>query len=133
MIVGTLRENRIGNPKDLFKKKLKKGQSTFKRKGPVLITNWRDKRNVRMISTKHRHNMVECKNKRGQMKTKPECVKDYNENMSGIDLSDQMLSYYSTPRKTIRWYRKIFFRLIDICIWNSCYMYNKIGPKKIGY
>lgn len=27
--------------------------------------------------------------------------------MSGIDRADQMLSYYTTPRKAIRWYLKI--------------------------
>ena len=125
-IIGTLKENRKGNPKELLKKKLKKGEAAFKRKGPVLVVNWKDKRNVRMISTKHRHAMVENTNKRGNKKIKPQCILDYNRYMSGIDKSDQMMSYYSTPRKTIRWYRKIFFHLFDICLWNSFYAYKKI-------
>lgn len=39
-VVGTLREDRVGNPKDMLKKKLKKGEAIWKRKGPVLVTKW---------------------------------------------------------------------------------------------
>lgn len=97
-----------------MKAKLKKGEAVWKRKGPVLLTNWRDKRYVRMISTAHKHSMVEIRGKRANNKIKPACVIDYNKHMSGIDRSDQMMAYYSTPRKTVRWYRKIFFHLIDL-------------------
>ena len=72
--------------------------------------------------------MIEVRAKRGN-KIKPLCVEDYNKNMSGIDRSDQMIAYYSTPRKTVRWYRKIFFHLIDLSIWNGFYIYQKVnGP-----
>lgn len=128
-ITGTLRENRKGNPKALFKTKLRKGEAVFKRKGPVLVTCWKDKRCVRMISTGHKHSMVEVQTRRGN-KLKPQCVIDYNKNMSGIDRSDQMMAYYSSPRKTIRWYRKIFFHLIDISIWNAYYLYRKTKDDK---
>ncbi|KAK9686317.1 DDE Tnp 1-like zinc-ribbon [Popillia japonica] len=43
-------ENRIGNPKILLKTKLKKGQAVWRRKGKVVVTKWKDKRDVRMIS-----------------------------------------------------------------------------------
>lgn len=86
-----------------------------------------------MISTAHKHSMMEIRGKRGESKRKPECVLDYNRhnNMSGIDRSDQMLAYYSTPRKTVRWYRKVFFHLIDLCLWNACYIYNHHQNKNI--
>lgn len=67
--------------------------------------------------------MAISKSRKGIEKSKPECVLDYNKYMCGIDRADQMLSYYSIPRKTIRWYRKVFFHLIDICLWNSFYTY----------
>ena len=130
-LVGTIRENRKGNHKPTMNTKLKKGEVVWKRKGPVLLTNWRDKRNVRMISTAHGHRMIETQSKRGVMKTKPKCVLDYNEHMSGIDKADQMMAYYSTPRKTIRWYRKIFFHLVDLSVWNACYLYNFHQNKNI--
>ncbi|CAG9827541.1 unnamed protein product [Diabrotica balteata] len=41
--------------------------------------------------------------------------------MPGIDCSDQMISYYSSPRKSIRWYKKVMFDLLDISLWNAFY------------
>lgn len=36
------------------------------------------------------------------MKIKPAEISGYNTNMSGIDRADQMINYYTCPRKTIR-------------------------------
>ena len=46
--------------------------------------------------------MVEVRNRKGKVMIKPNIVRDYNAGMSGVDRSDQMLSYYSALRKTIR-------------------------------
>ncbi|KAF5282321.1 hypothetical protein FQR65_LT14375 [Abscondita terminalis] len=127
-VVGTLREDILENPKEMLKRKLKKGDAIWKRKGPVLVTKWKDKRDVRMISTKHKHIMTEIVGKRGGTKLKPDCVLDYNKHMSGIDRADQML-YYSTPRKTLRWYRKLFFHLLDICIVPCYKLYHTQGKQ----
>ncbi|KAG8229082.1 hypothetical protein J437_LFUL010145 [Ladona fulva] len=130
-ICGTINMNRKSNPKDLVVKKIKKGTVATKYKGPVLVTKWKDKRDVLMISTKHRHEMVKTKNKRGVEKEKPKCIVDYNTNMSGIDRADQMTSYYSTPRKTIKWYRKVFFHFLDISLSNGHLLYQRVTGKKI--
>ena len=60
---------------------------------------------------------------------KPEVIDEYNCNMSGIDRCDQMVSYYSTPRKTLRWYFKVFFHFVDLSMWNANYLYNKENAK----
>ncbi|XP_025422518.1 piggyBac transposable element-derived protein 4-like [Sipha flava] len=44
--------------------------------------------------------------------------------MPGIDRADQMMSYYPMPRKCMRWYIKVFFHFVDVCLWNSNYLYN---------
>lgn len=51
--------------------------------------------------------------------------------MAGVDRSDQLTSYYSCPRKTIRWYKKIIFHLLDITVLNSFILYNIKATKKI--
>ena len=58
-------------------------------------------------------------------KNKPIKIKDYNNFMSGIDHSDQMVSYYSCPRKTAKWYKKVLFHLLDISAQNSYFIFNK--------
>lgn len=36
----------------------------------------------------------------------------YNKNKQGIDVSDQMNSYFTPLRKSIRWYHKVAFQLL---------------------
>lgn len=45
--------------------------------------------------------------------------------MSGVDRCDQMVSYYSTPRKTFKWYKKVLLHLLDVAVWNTFYIYKK--------
>lgn len=111
----------------------KKGGKIFRRKGNVLVLKWRDKREVLAISTIHSAASDKCTNRMGLEKEKPIAIIDYNKYMSGIDRSDQMLSYYTTPRKTIRWYLKVFFHLVDVCLWNSTYIHNKTRQRKASY
>lgn len=60
---------------------------------------------------------------------KPKDVVNYNENMGGVDRLDQMTAYYSSPRKTIRWYKKVLFHLLDMAVWNAFFLYKKYHPK----
>jgi len=66
-LVGTLRSNRKNNPKEVIQKKLKKGDYIAKQcnKG-VTVLKWRDKRDVLVISTKHKASMVSVTNNYGK-------------------------------------------------------------------
>ena len=61
---------------------------------------------------------------------KPNIVRDYNDGMSGIDRTDQMLSYHSSLRKTERWYKKVGIHIFEIFLVNSFHLYNQTKPKK---
>jgi hypothetical protein len=39
----------------------------------------------------------------------PEMVHEYNQHMMGVDRMDQMMAYYAFQRKSIKWWRKVFF------------------------
>lgn len=132
-VVGTLRKNRKKNPTSVVGKNLKKGETIFQRSGSVLVQKWKDKREVLVISSRHKAVMEKTINKRGIIKMKPSAIADYNRHMSGIDRGDQMLAYYSTPRKSVRWYLKLFFHLFDMSLWNSCWLYNKVHKNKKTY
>ena len=49
--------------------------------------------------------------------------------MSGIDRSDQMLSYYQGLRKSVRWYKKIGFHFIEMFVHNSFYLFKQANPQ----
>ncbi|KAJ8930622.1 hypothetical protein NQ314_016537 [Rhamnusium bicolor] len=95
-------KNRKENPKKIIATKLKRRERVFSRKGKIMVLKWKDKRDVLMISTKHSAVFKDTTNRRGMVKTKPEVVIHYNTNMSGTDRTNQMVTYYSTPRKTLR-------------------------------
>ena len=55
---------------------------------------------------------------------RPVLITDYNTHMGGVDRMDQMLTYYSAGRKTIKWYKRLFWRIVDMAIVNSFILYN---------
>lgn len=67
----------------------------------VTILNWKDRRNVLMLSTKNDDEMVE----RRHVKLVSKVVLDYNRDKGSIEISDQMGS--NPLRRSIKWYRKV--------------------------
>lgn len=123
---GTIRSNRKGNPKQIISEKLKKGEHKWMRKGKIYISKWKDKREVLCITTKFHPELVVVKNSFGQEKMKPKEIAEYNLNMSGVDRCDQLTSYYSCPRKSVRWYKKVMFHLLDVTTINSFILFREI-------
>ena len=97
----------------------------------IVALKWKDKRDVYAISNAHSPEMVLTTNRHGQEKMKPNIIKDYNENMSGIDLSDQMMSYHSATRKTVRWYKKIGLHVIEMVLTNAHYLFTKYSGARV--
>jgi hypothetical protein len=79
-----------------------------------LAIKWKDIRDVFFLITAHEDVLVEAPSSRGaHHKMKPSAVLDYNKHKTGVDRSDQMLSYYSFERKTIKWWEKTFLSPIQ--------------------
>lgn len=57
--------------------------------------------------------------RKGNASIKPSCVLTYNRGMGGVDNSDQRASTYCSVRKHLKWYKKLFFYLLDMCVVNS--------------
>ena len=133
--VGTCMTNRKGLPKDLITKRLERGEISSRRDGAIMALKWRDKRDVLVLSTKHTPAMqvVSVRASGGRTeKFKPVAIEDYNKNMAGVDKSDQLLQYYSFRRKTVKWWKKVFFHLYNLAFVNSQKLYNlfRIKNKK---
>ena len=110
---GTVRMNRKEMPKDLKPdKKMKRGDSIFKRAKETLAMIWHDKRDVTMLSTIHTNTFSDTQKKdhtTGENIRKPDIVLDYNKYMGGVDLSDFLTNKYADMRKSLKWYKKLFF------------------------
>jgi hypothetical protein len=69
-----------------------------------------------------------------RMCLKPICISDYNMFMKVVDRANQYLTYYSLPRKTIKWTEKIGLWLINCAIFNSFLVYKNLNPdSKLKY
>jgi hypothetical protein len=125
--LGTLRANRkhVPEPITKLKKNVPRGTIVGQHSGDVSVLAWKDVKIVNMISTFHAQTTVEG-TRAGKTLQKPTSVRDYNLSMGGIDLKDQMLSMYLVERKRcLKWYVKLFKRLLNVSILNSYIMCNK--------
>lgn len=113
---GTLRKGRKNAP--VPPRKIPRGDVEFFSSNNVMCEFWSDKKIVRMISSLHQHSIVD-KVKKGRVMRKPQTVWDYNLQARGIDQADMQMHFDSVKRKTRMWYRKLFFHLIDMCLFNA--------------
>lgn len=130
---GTVKIKIKGMPS--FPKKLNNGQciSVISQNPSMLCCKWKDKRDVHMLSTVHKPKMCKTnkKNRQGNIIIKPQSVIDYNENMGLVDKSDMQMSFNTTARKSIKWYKKFFFHLLDLSKLNSGIIYSTLEKKPL--
>lgn len=132
-LVGTLRKNRRGLPKQVIEAKLKPGESIAREnERGICVLKWKDKRDVLMLSTKHSKGFKTVI-KKGKVVRKPKMVFAYNMAKGSVDLSDQMNAYSSPLRKTVKWYKKLGIELIlNTALMNSWVMFCENNKSKIG-
>ena len=116
-----------------FTKKLKRGETECYRKKMLLALKWSDKRDVSMLTTVNTPAIVNTSKKHyatGEFVRKPECVVSYTKNMGAVDKTDMQISLTECTRKTRKWYRKLFFHLIDMCLYNAFVLYKVNNSNK---
>lgn len=53
-------------------------------------------------------------------------ITNYTQFMGGVDLADQYCSTYCFMKKSLKWWRKLFFWELEICIINSYILYKQV-------
>ena len=122
-------------PKAVTTAKLKrKGDCVFRRDGPLLCLKWREKKDVLMLSTIHEAVFVETGkvDRAGNKIEKPEAVYYYCSRMGGVDLSDQLLNYFTFIHKSTKWSRKLLIHLFNLVILNAYILNRHYGSKKMS-
>ncbi|CAF1419084.1 unnamed protein product [Adineta steineri] len=126
---GTVRRNRVGPVK---LDKLRKGDFDYNNTNNLMVLKWQDKREVIMLCTIHKPIMIETQKsdwRTQKLVEKPECIVHYNRNMGSVDKTDMQISFVECLRKTIKWYKKFFFHLLDLSTFNA-YILFKVKHKK---
>ena len=124
-VTGTIREN-------------KKQFPAFYQHDSIVIVKYRAKRDsargqpkvVYVLSMSHAAAMKNTNrmDTDGHVMQKPSII-DYNHNMGGVDLVDQQLDSLDILRKSYKWYKKLFLRLVMQCALASHKLYMKQGGK----
>ena len=120
----TVRTNRKELP-PCAQQKLRPGQRVVSQKQNIVFTKWHDKRDVSLISTNV--NPLDADvvtQRRGKQIWKPPVVALYNSHVGGVDLADQMRKYYTIGRSSYKWYKYLFWFLIDLSICNAFVLCN---------
>ena len=132
---GTLRRNRTGIP-DAFKTaKPKKGEPPMTTKsGKCQYISWMDRNLVTLLSTVHT-DATFIKRTRSRNaedgfveREKPNAIDLYTKYMRGVDLSDQAMWYSLNSHKSLKWWKKIFFGLLEITFTNTLVIWRKLHP-----
>ena len=120
---GTVKDVRKFMPQ--LPKKQEKGDCVRKQCENILAIKWKDKRSVSVLSTVHEGLMVDSgkRTRNDEPIMKPDAIIDYNINMRLVDKSDMMIGEIDCLRKTVKWYKKLFFHLVDIALLNSLLYY----------
>ena len=120
---GTTRSNRREYPNTLASALLQPGESLKWTNGDnVMLLKWRDKRDVFMIATNDAGLDVVRRVRRHNTEVDlpvPSCVKRYNSLMGGVDRLDQLRAYYSVGRAGRRWWKYIFWGVLNIGMINA--------------
>lgn len=133
---GTVRINRMPGCKlmpDIDLKKNGRGSYDYSTESNnnITVTKWYDNKIVHVASSYKSTEPVELvkrwstSHKQYIDVTRPAVVKEYNLNMGGVDLNDMLVSLYRIKLGVKRYYLRIVYHFIDICIVNAWLLYRR--------
>ena len=125
LLTGTVRANSKGLPP--IPTKMNIGESQNFRKNEMLsYAYWENKsqcKPVLLLSTSEAAGMTQVRTGAGIIKRKPRCIVAYNRYMGGVDISDRKIYHVSAERPSKRYWKKIFFNLLDMALLNAYELY----------
>ena len=129
--VGTCNVTRKNLPKAA--QRLEKGESEFKcNNNGTLLARWHDTKEVILLSNCHNESssLIQKKKKDGSGRwvSCPEAIQLYRKIMGGADLADQIAGFYDLERKSLKWWKKVFYRCLMFSIVNSWFVYKTNKP-----
>lgn len=94
----------------------------------VIETKNRKKKQVLLLSTSSKAtssqvNRRQRNQQEPQVISKPDVILEYNKYMGGIDTSDMMLYTYLDERKTLKYWKKVVFSIMNRMLLNSYILY----------
>lgn len=96
----------------------------------IMVCLFFDNAIIATISNNHNNAMTTTfRRKKDSTKKKidiPVMVQRYSDHMGGVDLANQLIGSYKIGFRSKKWWKAIFYHLIDIAVINSYVLYTKI-------
>ena len=131
---GTVMRNRQGLPADIKRNlKMKKHEViAWSYQNKEMVLAWKDKRIIFMIST-YFGSSTEIQQRRAkggatEEFVKPTAIVEYTRHMGAVDRFDHYCSSYAFTRKSLKWWRKTFYWLLELAVVNSFILYKETNP-----
>ncbi|KAL8581162.1 hypothetical protein ACOMHN_033609 [Nucella lapillus] len=101
-----------------------------KQKGGMHVGAWCEKRKVCVLSTANNIDNTEITRpgKRGQPAQtypKPVAIQQYTDHFNAVDKNDQMRSYYGIANKARKFWKYIFWFIVDVSMINAFVLYKE--------
>ena len=142
---GTLRINRRGVPdavKELVKvvnrRDVPRGAGFYVREPGAceVYVCWKDNDCVTVLSNcypGHAEGTVKRRSKDQALQVPlPSTIKNYNKYMGGVDKSDQLIGYHRVLHQTKRYWKTLFYHLLEIGLTNAFVLYKWLLVQKSG-
>lgn len=127
--VGTVRFDRKLLCPEVKEKELEKGETIARFKDKIMHLKWRDKKNVNMLSTIYDDKMKDIL-VGGKTSSKPGVCINYKKfHLGKEDLLNQITTA-TLAKGGVKYYKKVFFRLMEITLHNCHVIYKRNGGKK---
>ena len=87
-----------------------------------------DRKIVTFLSTEHNSTLINTGKVDRETKEpilKPEVMNYYNQFMGSVDLNDQLAKYSAFNHRSCKWWKKVFFRLLNLAMVNAYVLYRE--------
>ena len=99
----------------------------------IAAFKWKDNKAIMIISNFHgtEGTSVQRRQRNGEKLDVPcpTAIADYNKNMGGVDKADMLRALYAVNRKSVKWWHRIYWCLLDIAFVNSYVSYQSMHGK----
>ena len=136
---GTFRLNRRGVP-DRAKqaKPTARDPPMTTREGNILYISWFDKRQVNLMTSAHSSQTFrkEVRSKHHpdnvRIVQKPAAIHAYTQHMGGIDRADKQMTYYMVLHRSVKWWKKVFFYLLEVSYCNALVIHKALQGRRVS-
>lgn len=133
---GTVRAVRKALPVGL-ESDLDRGEADYRvSKDGLALFKWQDNKPVLVLSNFHGTELSSVhRTQKDGSKLELPCplaVRDYNQNMGGVDKADMLCAVRGLNRKSKKWWHRLFFGILDRTVVNAQIVYSKLEKKTVS-